>query len=392
MNTVTKRAVVFTLSVVIFALYPARSFAKAENEPLPLSELRAFTEAYYQIKSNYVKPVDDATLIRAAIKGMVAGLDRHSRYLPPGEFEQFNTDNEGEYAGVGLSFNNHKFGIEVSKVVKNSPADRAGIRPGMLVTHVNQNEIKFMTADKAYEMLLGDVDSTVELTVAAAEFVKPRDIQLRREFILIESVTSELLPNETGYVAISQFTLKSIEEFDYAINKMSATRRLKNLIIDLRNNPGGVMEVAVQLSDLFIEKGKLLISTGRADDANHVYYATEAAPLNDLNVVVVINASSASASEILAAALHDHQKALILGEKSYGKGSIQSIIPLNDDSGMKLTSAEYFSPKGSKIQDIGIQPDILFHTSDKKNPHNVSLLDDPQLLQAYNLLSEKNNH
>ena len=366
--------------------------ANAEKETLPLDELKAFSEAYYQIKSSYVKPIDDVTLLRAAIRGMVDNLDRHSRFLSPQEFERFNTDNEGEYAGIGLSFNDHKFGIEVAEVVKNSPAARAGIKRGMIVTHINHREIQFIPVTEAYTMLKGEVGSIVKLTVASAEFPKPREYDLEREIILLESIVSHSLPENTGYIAISQFTLNSVSEFTNAINKLSQDHQLKKLIIDLRDNPGGVMEVAVELSDLFIPQGKLLISSGRTDDANQTYYAKTKAPLSELQVVVVINSRSASASEILAAALKDHHKALIFGEKSYGKGSIQSIVPLNHESGIKLTTAEYFSPSGNKIQDVGIKPDVEFKQAEVKNPYSVSLLDDPQLLQAYNLLSKNTVH
>ncbi|TQV89209.1 S41 family peptidase [Aliikangiella coralliicola] len=380
------------LSFCMFIFYAGFVHAKAEKEPLPLDELRAFSEAYYQIKSSYVQPVDDVDLLRAAIRGMVGSLDRHSKYLSPQEFERFNTDNEGEYAGIGLSFNDHKYGIEVAEVVKNSPAARAGIKPGMIVTHIDQREIQFIPVMEAYTMLKGEVGSSVNLTVAAAEFAKPQDYDLQREIILLESITSQQLPDNTGYIAISQFTLNSVSEFVDAIKDLSKEHELEKLIIDLRDNPGGVMEVAVELSDLFIPKGKLLISNGRTDDSNQTYYAHTKAPLSNLKVVVVINNRSASASEILAAALKDHHKALIFGENSYGKGSIQSIVPLNHESGVKLTTAEYFSPLGNKIQDVGVKPDVEFEQTEGKNPYSVSLLDDPQLLQAYNLLSKKPVH
>ena len=364
-------------------------YAKTSQEQLPLSELRAFTEAYYQIKSSYVEPVDDVQLIRAAIRGMVGSLDNHSRFLSPQEFERFNTDNIGEYAGIGLRFNDHKFGIEVAQVVKNSPASRAGIKEGMIVTHIDKEQIKFLAAEDALAKLKGQVNTQVELTIAAAEFAKPREFLLRREIILLESVKSEVLPNKTGYIGISQFTLNSVDEFKQAVQNLSEDMPLDKLIIDLRDNPGGVMEIAVELSDLFIPDGKLLISTGRTQDSNHIFYAQESAPFSGMQVVVVINGGSASASEILAAALKDHHKALVLGETSYGKGSIQTLIPLNHQSGMKLTTAEYYSPLGTKIQDIGIKPDIQFSEPEKNNPYSVSLLDDPQLLQAYNLLSSQ---
>ncbi len=361
-----------------------------EPESLPLTELKAFTEAYYQIKSAYIEDVDDTTLIREAIRGMVSSLDAHSRFLPPREFEQFNSESHGEYAGIGMSFSDHKLGIKIERVIMQSPAQRAGLKKGMLVTHINRASLRYVSGSDALVLLQGDVGSLVELTVTSSKMPQPEIIKLTRELIELKSVTSEALPDNAGYISLKQFTLKSVAEFKQAVDRLSKISPLSKLIIDLRDNPGGVMEVAVELSDLFVNNGKLLISTGRIDDANQVYYASEESPLKDIKVVILINEGSASASEIMAAALKDHNKATILGETSYGKGSIQSIIPLNHQSGLKLTTAEYFSPAGEKIQDKGVIPDVSFSTKKIKNPYSVSLLDDPEILQAYNLLTKNN--
>ncbi|TQV70917.1 S41 family peptidase [Aliikangiella marina] len=383
------RNCLFSLLVMALAFYVTSTSAKNSEQvkqELPLSELKAFSEAYFQIKSSYVDDVEDVDLIRAAISGMVSSLDVHSRYLSPDDLRQFNTDNVGEYEGVGLSFNDHKYGIEVVEVVSGGPADKAGIEPGMIVTHIDKEAIQYLPVSEALTKLKGPIDSTVILTVAAAKFAKPKDIALQREVIVIASVASQSLPNRTAYVGLSSFTMHSVEEFKNAITSLSEENAIANLILDLRDNPGGVMDVAVELSDLFIPEGTLLISSGRTDDANEIFYAKQAAPFSDLKVVVVINKGSASASEILAAALKDHGKAVVLGETSYGKGSIQTLIPLNYESGMKITTAEYYSPLGNRIQDVGIKPDIKFDQQKRVNSYNVSLLDDPQLLQAYNIL------
>ncbi|WP_444996118.1 S41 family peptidase [Aliikangiella sp. IMCC44359] len=378
------------LLVIAFILTPGVNAAEKEvQEQIPLKELRAFTEAYFHIKSSYVKPVDDVTLLRAAIRGMVNSLDDHSKYLPPEEFERFNTDNEGEYAGIGLQFNDHKFGLEVAAVINNSPAFKAGIKVGMIVTHIDGNEVKYLPAEQARNLFKGVPGSEVVLVVAAAEFARPKNIALQRELILLESVSRQMLPDHIGYISISQFTLNTVSEFKQAINELSTNNQLSKLIIDLRDNPGGILEVAVELSDLFVSHGKLLISTGRTEDSNETFYAHSLTPLENLQVVVIMNAGSASASEIMAIALQEHKKALILGEASYGKGTIQTVFDLNENSGMKITTAEYFSPFGAKIQDVGVKPDIAFSEKKIKNTYNVSLLDDPQLLQAYNILHLK---
>ncbi|WP_196139913.1 S41 family peptidase [Aliikangiella sp. G2MR2-5] len=375
-------------------------WAKTPTEPLALEELQAFSEAYYQIKTSYVKEVDDVTLLRAAINGMVAHLDRHSRYLSPDDFARFNSDNEGEYAGIGLSFNDHKFGLEIAEVLKNSPAERAGLEVGMIVTEVGGESIKFKPAEEIYQLLKGQAGTSISLTVASTKFPQPKVIELTREIILIESVTSKLLDSGVGYIAINQFTLHSVEEFKRAVEYLSRSKPLNKLIIDLRDNPGGVMEVALELADLFIARGKLLISAGRAEGASETYYAHSETPFRSMEILVMINEGSASASEIMAAALKDHRRATIFGSDSYGKGSIQSIFALNDKAGMKLTTAEYYSPSGKKIQDVGVKPNVYYKpesanlASDSKSrasQSNISTLDassysDLELEQAHQLL------
>jgi len=362
-----------------------------QNKLLPLEEIRAFSEVYYYVKSTYVEEVDDKLLINAAIKGMVSSLDNHSRYLDSSAFSNFSADNNGEYAGIGLSFNDHEKGIQIDMVVKNGPADRQKLKKGMVVSKINGINIKQISAEDAYKLLHGKVNSKVALTVINPEKLSQqegKEYKLVREIVQLPSITSSLLPSKTGYLAISQFTKKSPVEFVNAISEMSRVQPIEKLIIDLRNNPGGVLESAIEISDLFIDSGTLLTSSGRIDDANEVFEASSLAPYIDLNVVVMINENSASSSEILAAALQDHKKATILGDVSYGKGSIQSIIFLRRESGLKITTAKYFSPKGNKIQDVGIKPDIRFKTAGLENKKASELLNDLELLQAFELFSD----
>ena len=367
---------------------------KAEpiNNKIPLDELRAFSEVYYYVKSSYVEEVDDRQLLNAAIKGMVSSLDGHSRYMDSSAFSNFSADNNGEYAGIGLSFKDHDKGIQISQVMKGGPADRSQLIEGMVVTKINGINIKDITSDDAYKLLHGKVNSKVSLSIFNPDkenFEQARDYQLYREIIQLPSVNSHRLPNKTGYIAISQFTKKSPNEFIDAITSMSTNQPLKKLIIDLRNNPGGVLESALEISDLFIDNGTLLTSTGRIEDANEIFEASSLAPYDNIEVVVVMNQNSASSSEILAAALQDHKKATILGDISYGKGSIQSIIYLEKESGLKITTAKYFSPKGKPIQDVGIKPDVKFKTAGLENNEKSEVLDDLELLQAYQLLLKK---
>ncbi|MGX5203405.1 S41 family peptidase [Aliikangiella sp. IMCC44632] len=384
----TRQCITLIFAWVILSTSSISLLAKSgTTSSIPLNELKALTEAYYQIKTQYVKEVDDSVLLQAAIQGMVSSLDSHSRFLPADEFEQFNRDNSGEYAGVGLSFNDHEYGLQVNQVISNSPAARQGITPGMLVTHINQTAVIYLSANEALTMLKGKVGTWLELTVTAPHFAQPKEIKLRRETLLLPSIVSHQLSNATAYIQIQQFTMNTAREFKQALATLNKASKIERLIIDLRDNPGGDLEVAIELSDLFIKAGNLLISVGRTPDANQTYRATAKAPFAHYNTVIMINAGSASASEVFAGALKDHGKALILGEKSYGKGSIQSVVSLTADSGMKFTTAEYFSPSGARIQDLGITPDVISATSNLKNPSKVTLLDDLEILQAYNLLN-----
>jgi carboxyl-terminal processing protease len=380
---------------------PLISQAKNQPEqPLPLEELRAFSEVYYYVKSSYVEEIDDRALIKAAIKGMVSSLDNHSRYLDSSAFSNFTADNNGEYAGIGLSFADHTLGIQIDTVVKNGPADRQQLTKGMVVTRINDIDIKRISSDDAYKLLHGKVNSKLKLSIlenaqmlndsnADQLEAKQKDYFLTREVIYLPSITSDLLPTNIGYLAISQFTKKSPIEFIDAVNQLSTDQPIQKLIIDLRNNPGGVLESAIQISDLFIDSGTLLTSSGRTTEANEVFQASSIAPYMNLEVVVMMNAYSASSSEILAAALQDHHKATILGDISYGKGSIQSIYFLRQDSGLKITTAKYFSPNGHKIQDVGIQPDVMFKTAELENHQQTEILNDLELLQAFEILSDK---
>jgi carboxyl-terminal processing protease len=383
--------------VISLTLFSSEGTASSETgvdskQPLPLEELRSFSEVFYYVKSTYVDEIEDKALIDAAIRGMVDSLDNHSRYLDPSAFANFTADNEGEYAGIGLSFNDHENGIQISSIVPAGPADRAKLQVGMVVSKINNIDIKQISTEDAYKLLYGKVNTQLKLSVLDHSETKSsafKDYLLTREIIQLPSIVSERLPGNVGYVAISQFTKKSPVEFIQAVNKTSPQAPISKLIIDLRNNPGGVLEAAVEISDLFIDSGILLTSSGRTQDANEVFQASSIAPYLNFDVVVMMNQNSASSSEILAAALQDHQKATILGDISYGKGSIQSIIFLRRETGLKLTTAKYYSPKGNKIQDVGIKPDVMFKTAGLENNQGSEKLNDLELLQAYQLVSAK---
>ena len=371
---------------------PTTQNAAPLQNTLPLEELRTFSEVFYHVKSNYVDEVDDKTLINAAIVGMVSSLDVHSRYLDAAAFASFTADNNGEYAGIGLSFGDHPLGIQIKMVVKNSPADRSKLTQGMVVIKINNVNIEEISTEDAYKLLTGKIGSTVKLAVISATSNSTerqlKEYLLTREIIVMPSITSALLPNRVGYLAIDEFTKKTTAEFVEAMENMTLLHPLSNLIIDLRNNLGGALESSIEISDLFINSGVLLKSSGRTSDANEIYRATPFAPYTNLKVTILINEYTASSSEILAAALRDHNKATLVGDVSYGKGSIQTVYLLKQASGLKLTTAKYFSPNGNEIQGTGIKPDIKFNIEGLENNEGEPLLDDLEILQAFNLIRE----
>ena len=382
------------LTVAVAAKTPsANQDPPLQRNTLPLKELRTFSEVFYHVKSNYVEEVDDKTLINAAIEGMVSSLDAHSRYLDPAAFASFTADNDGEYAGVGLAFDDHPLGIQITTVVKNGPADRNNLTQGMIVTKINNVNIKEISSEDAYKLLTGKKGSQVKLTIISAtsntDQTQVQAYVLTREIIVLPSITSALLPNRVGYLAIDEFTKRTSAEFVAAMEKMTILHPLNNLIIDLRNNLGGALESSIEISDLFINSGVLLRSSGRTLDANEIYRATSIAPYSNLRVTILINEYTASSSEILAAALRDHNKATLVGDVSYGKGSIQTVYLLKQASGLKLTTAKYFSPNGNEIQGLGIKPDIKFNIEGLENREDEPLLDDLELLQAFNLIREQ---
>ncbi len=357
-----------------------------QNFTIATDALSQFKEAYHLIKSSYINETNDQQLITAAIRGMVQRLDEHSQYFDKTELAILNAQTDGQYAGVGLGFVDHPLGLKIINVIKNSPAYQQSISQGMVLTAINDLNIKNISAKDAYKLLQGEVDSKVKLRLALLTKNKISSVhnyQLTRKVIEIPSVKYQLLPHHIGYLALSQFTRKSATEFTEAIGQLSVKQPINKIIIDLRNNLGGVIESAIQISDYFIDSGKILISTGRAEDANETYLASKITPYKNFDVVILVNANTASASEFLAAALQEHHLATVIGEPSYGKGTIQSIYFLAQDAGLKITTAQYFTPKGHKIQDIGIKPDITFNTKKLKNHYPVKSLNNLELLQAF---------
>lgn len=335
--------------------------APVENAkaPLPLDELRTFAEVMDRIKSAYVEPVDDKTLLENAIKGMLSNLDPHSAYLEPEAFAELQESTSGEFGGLGIEVGVEDSFLKVVTPIDDTPASRAGIQPGDLIFKIDGQPTKGLSLMEAVDKMRGKAGSKIILTLVR-EGGQPFDVELTRAVIKVKSVKSQLLEDGYGLLRITQFQINTGEEVGKALAKLRKDNggKLRGIVLDLRNNPGGVLQAAVEVTDHFLKKGLIVYTEGRIANSELRFNADPADASEGVPLVVLINGGSASASEIVAGALQDHKRGVLMGTDSFGKGSVQTVLPLNNDRALKLTTALYFTPKGRSIQAQGIVPDI----------------------------------
>jgi len=362
---------------------------QATEGDLPVEALRSFTEVYERIQSDYVESVDDEALIRNAIRGMLENLDPHSAYLDAEAYQELQEGTRGEFGGLGIEVGNRDGFVEVIAPIDGTPADAAGIRPGDLIIRINGESVKGLELREAVRLMRGEPGSTVSLSVMRESADQPREITMERAIIRVESVRAEMLEPGLGYVRISQFQSGTGDDLLRALERLNRNADgLDGLVLDLRNNPGGVLQAAVEVADAFLSRGEIVSTRGRVDRAESRFIATPNDAISGAPLVVLVNAGSASASEIVAGALQDHRRAVILGESTFGKGSVQSILPLRDGHAVKLTTARYFTPDGRSIQAEGIAPDVTLADGvvrDEGDDESLSARDYP-LAEAVNLL------
>ena len=334
---------------------------KSSAENLPLDELRAFTDVFIQIKSDYVEEVDDQTLLEHAIRGMLSGLDPHSSYLDTEEFNELRIGTSGEFGGLGIEVGMENGFVKVVAPIDETPAQRAGVESGDLIIRLDDKPVKGMSLNDAVSIMRGKPGTDIILTIVREGADKPLKITITRDIIQVRSVRSRILEDGFGYVRVSHFQVRTTQGVLREIDKLKEQNggNLNGLVLDLRNNPGGVLSAAVGISDAFLEKGLIVYTEGRIDDSKLRYNATPGDAVDGAPIVVLVNGGSASASEIVAGALQDHSRAVILGTKSFGKGSVQTIQNLRNGGAVKLTTARYFTPSGRSIQAEGITPDIV---------------------------------
>ncbi len=365
MKSFSRNMLVLTLGVLLglsISIGPT-VFADRESTEatLPLEELRNFTQIFSRIKADYVEPVDDKTLLENAIRGMVSGLDPHSSYLDISDYHDLQVGTTGEFGGLGIEVGMEDGFVKVISPIDDTPADRAGVEAGDLIVRLDDTPVKGLTLRDAVNLMRGKVGTDILLTIVREGEEKPLKITITRDKIKVKSVKSRLIEPDIGYLRITQFQSRTGDNLLEAIDALvdENERALRGVILDLRNNPGGVLDAAVDVSDAFLEKGLIVYTEGRIKNAEMTFNARPGDEIDGAPLIVLVNEGSASASEIVAGALQDHRRALILGNKTFGKGSVQTILPLGNDSAIKLTTARYFTPAGRSIQAEGIVPDII---------------------------------
>lgn len=331
-----------------------------DNESLPYEDLRTFTEIFGRIKRDYVEPVSDKKLLEDAVRGMLSGLDPHSAYLVPEEYQELKEGTTGQFGGLGIEVTMENGFIKVVSPIDDTPAQKAGIKTGDLIIKLDDQPVKGMSLTDAVKKMRGEPGSKIVLTIVREGEEAPLKLTLIRDIIKVKSVKSRLLEKGYGYVRISSFqsgTGDALKDALAALKKENGGA-LKGLVLDLRNNPGGVLNAAVEVSDAFLKSGLIVYTEGRIENSEMRFNAAPDDLIDGAPIVVLINAGSASASEIVAGALQDQKRAVIMGEKSFGKGSVQTILPTTNGAAVKLTTARYYTPSGRSIQAEGIEPDV----------------------------------
>ena len=338
-------------------------------EALPLDDLRTFAEVYGRIKADYVEGVKDTTLLESAIRGMLTGLDPHSSYLDKEEYRDLQVGTSGEFGGLGIEVGMEDGFVKIIAPIDDTPASRAGLEAGDLIIRIDDKPVKGLSLNEAVTLMRGKPGSEIRLTISrGADNGRPFDVKIQRDIIRVASVKSRSLEPGFGYVRISHFQARTTDDMRSAIAalKKEGKGELKGLVLDLRNNPGGVLNAAVGVSDAFITDGLIVYTQGRLPDSRLQFKAGPDDVLGGAPLVVLVNGGSASASEIVAGALQDHKRGLILGTQTFGKGSVQTIVPIDDTTALKLTTARYYTPSGRSIQAQGIAPDIKLERGEFK--------------------------
>jgi carboxyl-terminal processing protease len=351
-----RKYLVIGLPALVLAISASVAWAASSET---YRQLNLFGDVFERVRADFVEEVEDKELVESAIEGMLMSLDPHSSYLNPERFEEMQVQTKGEFGGLGIEVTMENRLVKVVSPIDDTPAARAGLQAGDLITHLDGTQVLGLTLSEAVELMRGPVGTDISLTIRRNGEERPFEVSITRAVIKIRSVRSRV-EGDAAYVRITTFNEQTLSGTTQALEKLTSElgNRLTGVILDLRNNPGGLLDQAVAVSDAFLDKGEIVSTRGRRHDSTQRFNAKPGDLANGLPIVVLINGGSASASEIVAGALQDHRRAIVLGTKSFGKGSVQTIIPISGQGAIRLTTARYFTPSGRSIQAKGIDPDI----------------------------------
>ena len=369
--------------LIFFIIFNShKSFA--ENSDI-YKKIDLFGEVLEKINDEYVDEIDQSKSMDSAINGLLQSLDPYSAYMSPENFGEMQTETSGEFGGLGIEVSMEAGVVKVISPIDDTPASKAGIKAGDYIVKINDEQVQGKSLTEAVELMRGPVGSSIEITVRRRGKKKALIFNIKREIIEIQSVKSETIQNNIGYLRLTSFNENSSEQIKNKVNELKKNKDLKAYILDLRNNPGGLLSQAIKVSDFFLDNGEIVSTKSRKASENRKWFAKKGDITDGKNLIVLINYGSASASEIVAGALKDHKRAIIIGENSYGKGSVQSIIPLKNRGAIRLTVAKYYLPSGKSISEIGITPDI--EVNEKDEDFKINSETDNQLNFAIKLLN-----
>ena len=374
----------FKILIILFLFCFNKSFA-ANNSTI-YQKIDLFSEVLNKINSEYVEEIDQSEVMDSAIDGVLQSLDPYSSYMSPEMLSNMQTETSGKFGGLGIEVGMEAGVVKVISPIDNTPASKAGLKAGDYIVKINDEQVQGKSLSEAVDLMRGEVGSDIEITVRRKGVKKALIFNITREIIKIQSVKSEILENSVGYLRLNAFNENSSDQIKNQLKVIKKNKNIKSYILDLRNNPGGLLSQAIKISDFFLNEGEIVSTKSRNKSENRKFFARKGDIIDGKTLIVLINYGSASASEIVAGALKDHKRAIVLGEQSYGKGSVQSIIPLKNKGAIRLTISKYYLPSGKSISEVGVVPDI--EIGEETDDFKINSESDNQLKFALKLLNE----
>ena len=375
----------FNLFFIIFLSLFFSNLSFSANEESIYDKIDLFSEVLDKVNNEYVEEIDHSEAMDAAINGVLQSLDPYSAYMSPEIFKEMLTETSGEFGGLGIEVGMEFGVVKVISPIDNTPAEEAGVKAGDYIVKINDIQVQGKTLTEAVELMRGPVGSTIKITVRRRGVKKAIIFNITREIIKIESVKSKIIEDTVGYIRLTSFNENSANQIKEKIKELRQNKKIEKYILDLRNNPGGLLSQAIKISDFFLNNGEIVSTKSRKKKENRKWFARKGDIIDGETLIVLINYGSASAAEIVAGALKDHKRAILIGEKSFGKGSVQSVIPLNNKGAIRLTISKYYLPSGKSISEVGITPDIEIAESSEDFRMNTKT--DNQLDFAIKLLN-----